>query len=54
MRIRIYNIHTLSGATKEELGLKFVEMSLPSTFDVVDDKKFFLAVIKYGIKFERV
>lgn len=36
---------------EEEIGLRYVENSRRTMFDVIDKELFFLSVIKYGISF---
>jgi hypothetical protein len=36
----------------EEIGLDSPPFCITSNFEVIDEKKFFLAVLKYGIKFQ--
>ena len=36
---------------EEKVGLLHVENSMMSIFDVIDEKLFFLSVIKYGMSF---
>ncbi len=40
----------------EEIGLKIIDDGnvVEYTFDVIDERKFFLSVIKYGIEFTEV
>ena len=36
----------------EELGLSCPPFTIPTTYKIIDEKLFMLAVIKHGIKFE--
>ena len=66
MRIKIISWDTSSDTNKdlmtleqaithmrEVMGISYTTTTPPS-FDVVDEKKFFLAVIEYGISYEEV
>lgn len=52
MRILIYNWKDAVSCTLKELGLKRV-FGYFSGYDVVDEKLFFLSVLKYGIEFKK-
>ena len=67
MRIKIISWDTTSSTNKdlmtlkqaithmrEVMGISYNMLYPPSCFDVIDEKKFFLSVIEYGIEYEEI